>query len=72
MVSTSGKALKVSFTGRLAGLTARHAWLTLGAWLLVLVAAFLLSGSLNVTSEGGVETPDARRASALIEAATGQ
>ena len=61
-----------SFTGRLAGFAARHAWLTLGGWVLVLVGAFVLAGNLNVTSEGGVETTDARRASALIQAASGQ
>ena len=48
-----------------------HAWITLGAWLVVLVSAFLLAGNLNVTGEGGVETTDSRRASALIEEATG-
>ena len=67
----TGRASAVSFTGRVAGWTARHAWLTLAAWLIVLVGAFLLAGSLNVTSEGGVESTDARRASALIEEATG-
>ena len=60
------------FTARLAGFTARHAWPTLGVWVLVLVGAFLLVGSLNVTDKSGVETTDARRASDLIEAATGQ
>ena len=65
-------ASALSFTGRVAGFTARHAWPTLGAWLLVLVGAFLLAGSLNVTGEGGVQSTDARRASALIEAASGE
>ena len=60
-----------SFTARVAGWSARHAWLTLGMWALVLVGAFLLAGNLNVTGESGVETTDARRASALIEEATG-
>ena len=60
------------FTGRVAGFAARHPWPTLGVWLLVLVGAFMLSGSLNVTGEDGVETTDARRASALIQAATGE
>ena len=60
------------FTGRVAGFAARHPWPTLGVWLLVLVGAFMLSGSLNVTGVDGVETTDARRASALIQAATGQ
>ena len=60
------------FTGRVAGFAARHPWPTLGVWLLVLVGAFMLSGSLNVTDEDGVETTDARRASAMILAATGE
>ena len=68
----AGDTSHVSFTGRVAGWSARHAWLTLGTWLLVLVGAFLLAGSLNFTGESGVETTDARRASALIEAATGE
>ena len=62
----------MSFTGRIAGWAARHAWMILGAWVLVLVGAFLLAGNLNFTGEGGVESTDARRASALIEAATGE
>ena len=49
-----------------------HAWLTLGAWVLVLVGAFLLAGNLNFTGEDGVESTEAGRASALIEAATGE
>jgi len=64
-------ASAVSFTGRVAGWTARHAWITLATWLVVLVGAFLLAGNLNFSSEGGVETTDARRASALIEEVTG-
>ena len=67
----AGHASAVSFTGRVAGWAARHAWLTLAAWLVVLVGAFLLAGNLNVTGEGGVETTDSRRASALIEEAIG-
>jgi|GEM_PF-2388636 uncharacterized membrane protein YdfJ with MMPL/SSD domain len=66
------QAVAPSATARLAGWSARHAWWILGGWILVLVSAFLLAGNLNVTSEGGVATTDARRASALIEDATGQ
>ena len=51
----AGDALAVSFTGRVAGWSARHAWLTLGVWVLVLSGAFLLAGNLNLTGEGGVE-----------------
>jgi RND superfamily putative drug exporter len=66
------QAVAPSATARLAGWSARHAWWILGGWILVLVSAFLLAGNLDVTSEGGVATTDARRASALIEDATGQ
>jgi RND superfamily putative drug exporter len=45
--------------------------ITLAVWFAVLAGAFVLAGSLNVSSEGGVESTDARRASALIEEATG-
>ena len=50
----AGDASSMSFTGRVAGFTARHAWLNLGAWVLVLVGAFLLAGNLNFTGEDGV------------------
>jgi putative drug exporter of the RND superfamily len=65
-------AVAHSATARLAGWSARHAWWILSGWVLVLVGAFLLAGSLNVTGEGGVSTTDAARASSLIEEATGQ
>lgn len=55
----------------IAGWTARHVLITLAVWFAVLAGAFVLAGSLNVSSEGGVESTDARRASALIEEATG-
>ena len=67
----AGDAPGVSLTGRVAGWTARHAWITVGAWVVVLVGAFLLTGNLNVTGESGVETTDSWRANALIEEATG-
>ncbi len=67
----AGKASPVSMTGRIAGWTARHAVITLAVWMVVLVGAFVLAGNLNVSSDGGVESTDARRASALIEEATG-
>ena len=67
----AGDAPGVSLTGHVAGWTARHAWITVGAWVVVLVGAFLLAGNLNVTGESGVETTDSWRANALIEEATG-
>ena len=61
----------VSFTGRLAEWSARHKWVVLLGTVVLLVGAFFLAGQMNVTGEGGVESTDARRASALIEEATG-
>ncbi len=63
---------KLGFTARLAVFSARHPWRVLAIWVVVLAGAFLLSGNLNVTGGGGVETTDARRASALIQEASGQ
>ena len=63
---------KPGITARLAGFTARHAWWTLGAWVLVLAAAFALSGNLDFGSDGGVATTDARRAATLIEEEAGE
>ena len=60
-----------SFTGRVAGWTARPALIIIAVWVVVLAGAFMLAGSLNVSGESGAETTDARRASALIEEATG-
>ncbi len=68
---TAGSSPAASFTGRIAGWTARHALITIAVWFVVLAGAFMLAGNLNVSSEGGVESTDARRASALIEEATG-
>jgi putative drug exporter of the RND superfamily len=62
---------RLGFTARLAGFAATHAWATLGVWALVLVGAVMLGGNLNVSSEGGVATTDARRATVLIEEARG-
>ncbi len=72
MNSTSTDRRALGLTGRLARFTASHAWWTLGAWVLILAGAFMLSGQMNVSGEGGVASTDARRASALIEEATGE
>jgi len=42
-----------SFTGQVAGWTARHALITLLIWVVVLVGAFMLAGNLNVNSDEG-------------------
>ncbi len=62
---------RVGFTEGLARASSRHPWLTIGAWVLVLVGAFLLAGSLNLSDTGGVDTSDARRAAALLREESG-
>ncbi|MBT3941556.1 MAG: MMPL family transporter [Chloroflexi bacterium] len=71
MASSSTQTSGPSLTGRLAGFTARHGWWTLGAWVVVLVAAFLLAGQMNLSGDGGVTSTDSARARDLIEEATG-
>ena len=72
MDQPASRELELSFTGRVAGWSARHRWIVILGTLALLVVSFLLAGQLNVTREGGVETTDARRASALIEEANGE
>ncbi len=55
------------WTGRLARATAQRPWRVLGVWVLLLVGAFLLAGSLRTSDEGGVDDTEARRAITLIE-----
>ncbi len=71
MASSSSAHQGASFTSRLARLCARHALLTIGAWLLVLAVAFLLAGQMNLNGDGGVKSSDAVRASDLMEEARG-
>jgi RND superfamily putative drug exporter len=58
---------KAGFTERLAGFAARHAWPTLGVWLLLLVGAFFLAGNMRIEDDSGIEDTQSRRAIALIE-----
>ena len=67
----AGNAPAASFTGRLAGWAARHALITIAVWVVILAGAFMMAGSLSVSGEGGVGSTDSRRASNLIEEATG-
>ena len=59
--------LKSGWTGGLARAAAQRPWRFLGVWVLLLVGAFFLAGSLNTTDGGGVEDTEARRAIAFIE-----
>jgi putative drug exporter of the RND superfamily len=63
---------KLGWTGELTRAAAQRPWRVLGLWVLLLVGSFFLAGNLNFTSDGGVASSDARRASALVREATGQ
>jgi putative drug exporter of the RND superfamily len=61
-----------TFTARLAVFSARHAWPTLGIWVLALVGAFFLAGNLTITSDNSGTPTDAQRARDLIVQISGQ
>ena len=63
--STSRK--KPTFTGRIAGWSARHRWVVLGGTLVLLIMAFLLNGALGVETSEVMGTGDARKANQLYE-----
>jgi RND superfamily putative drug exporter len=58
-------------TTRLARFAALHAWYVIAAWLLALVAAFFLSGHLDISSNSGGASTDAERAREFIEEIAG-
>ena len=64
--ASSGLA-RHSFTGRIAGWSARHRWPVLGGTVGVLVVAILLSSSLGIKTSEVVGAGDARRGAKLIE-----
>ncbi len=59
------------FTGRMARSTARHPWLTITVWIVVLAASFVLAGNLDsvLTEEGALSvTTESEAADELIAA----
>ncbi|MDJ0952653.1 MAG: MMPL family transporter [Acidimicrobiia bacterium] len=60
---------KTGFTGRLAGVSARHPWRTIAAWVVLVAAAFVLAGNLDsvLTQDGELLTEtESETADALI------
>src|SRR3990172_12532233 len=55
------------FTGWITRAAARHPWRTLGLWVVLVVAAFGASGTMNVSSEPATAGTEATRAKDLIE-----
>ena len=69
-MSANGAALDrriLSFTGRIAGWSARHRWLVLGGSVAVLTVAFLLNGTVGVETTEVFGAGDARKGQLLIE-----
>lgn len=58
---------KYTFTGRIAGWSARHRWTIVGATVLLLVVSFLLSGSLGVETSDVMGAGDGRKGMQLYE-----
>jgi RND superfamily putative drug exporter len=54
------------FTGQITGAAARHPWRTLGLWVVLVVAAFAVSGTANL-SDPGTSGTEATKAEDLIE-----
>jgi uncharacterized membrane protein YdfJ with MMPL/SSD domain len=64
--STSSK-LELSFTGRVAGWSARHRWIVVLGAVALFVISFLLSGSIGVKTSDVTGTGESREAAQLIE-----
>ena len=64
--STADK-LDLSFTGRVAGWSARYRWPVVAGTLVVLIVAFLLSGSLGIKTSEVFGAGDAQKGQNLIE-----
>ena len=58
---------RLGFTGRISSAAARHPWRTLGFWMVLLVSAFLVSGTMNLTSNPETRGTEATKAAALID-----
>ena len=63
----AGDATAVSFTGRVAGWSARHRWIVVLGAVAVLVISFLLSGSVGVETSDVSGTGDSAKGEQLIE-----
>ena len=67
MSQTSANAREVSFTGRVAGRSARHRWKVVLGAVGLLVISFLLSSSIGVKTSDVFGTGESRKAFQLVE-----
>ena len=67
MVSTSANAREVSFTGRVAGWSARHRWIVVLGVIALLVISFLLSSSIGVKTSEVTGVGESQKGHVLVE-----
>ena len=67
MRTTSGNARELSFTGRVAGWSARHRWKVVLGAIALLVISFLLSSLIGVETSDVFGTGESRKGEQLIE-----
>ena len=67
MASTSADTHQVSFTGRVAGWSARHRWIILLGAIGLLVISFLLASTIGVKTSEVIGSGEARHGNKLIE-----
>ena len=58
---------RIGFTGQITRFAARHPWLTLGLWLVLLVAAFGASSTMDLTTNTSTAGTEASKATDLID-----
>ena len=58
---------RIGFTGQITRFAARHPWQTLGLWVVLLVAAFGASTTMNLNPNTSAAGTESAEASALIE-----
>ena len=67
MLPRSGNARELSFTGRVAGWSARHRWIVILGALALLVISFLLSSTIGVETSDVFGAGDSAKGERLIE-----
>ena len=66
-MDSSRSQKKQGFTGRITRAAALHPWRAIGAWVLLVIAAFGASGAMNVSSDTATAGTEATTASDLIK-----
>jgi RND superfamily putative drug exporter len=58
---------RLPLTGRIAGGASKHPWRVLGLWVVLLAAAYLAAGTMNLAASPGTAGTEATKASDLID-----